>query len=84
MDEFSSAPATHLTSAAIVAPAASLGNSQAPPELPQTPRRHDITRDQRLHVHNYIMDIVLFRQFSIFFPIAIPDCLAHALFTLLL
>ena len=50
MDEFSSAPATQLTSAAIVASAASLENPQAPPEVPQIPRRHKITRDHRLHV----------------------------------
>ncbi len=50
MDEFSSAPATQLTSAAPVAPAALLTNRQAPPEVPQTSRRHYITRDQQLQV----------------------------------
>ncbi len=50
MDEFSSAPATQLTSAAPVAPSASLANPQAPPEVPKTPRRHEITRDQRLQI----------------------------------
>ncbi len=52
MDKFSSAPATQLTPAAN-APAASLANPQASPKVPKTPRRHEITRDQRRQVQTW-------------------------------